>query len=45
VLQAAAQAVADGLAHGRLVVLAGQSHDISPEETAAVITEFLVDQG
>ncbi len=41
VLQAAAQAVADGLAHGRLVVLDGQSHDISPEETAAVITEFL----
>jgi len=41
VLQAAAHAVADGLAHGRLVVLDGQSHDISPEETAAVITEFL----
>ena len=41
VLRAAADAVADGLAHGRLVVLDRQSHDISPEETAAVMTEFL----
>jgi pimeloyl-ACP methyl ester carboxylesterase len=45
VLQAAAHAVADGLAHGRLVVLEGQTHDISPEETAVVVTEFLADQG
>ena len=44
-LRAAAHAVADGLAHGRLVVLDGQSHDISPEETAAVMTEFLAGEG
>jgi pimeloyl-ACP methyl ester carboxylesterase len=45
VLQAAAHAVADRLAHGRLVVLAGQTHDISPDETAAAITEFLTREG
>src|SRR6266700_7174444 len=45
VLQTAAHAVADGLAHGRLAVLDGQSHDINPEETAPVMTEFLTDEG
>jgi pimeloyl-ACP methyl ester carboxylesterase/ribosomal protein S18 acetylase RimI-like enzyme len=41
VLRAAAQEVADKLPQGRLVVLDGQSHDISPNETAAAVREFL----
>ena len=41
VLQAAAHAVAEGLLHGRLLVLDGQTHDIDPDATAAVIAEFL----
>jgi pimeloyl-ACP methyl ester carboxylesterase len=44
VLQAAAEVVADGLAQGRLVVLEGQSHDIDPDATAAVMREFLAGQ-
>jgi pimeloyl-ACP methyl ester carboxylesterase len=40
-LRAAAQAVANALPNGRLDTLAGQGHDISPEATAPVMTEFL----
>lgn len=40
-LRASAQAVADALPNGRLSTLAGQGHDISPEATAPVMTEFL----
>ena len=41
VLRAAARAVADGLPDGRLCTLAGETHDISPGPTAAVLKEFL----
>jgi pimeloyl-ACP methyl ester carboxylesterase len=41
VLRTAADAVAAGLAQGRLVVLDGQTHDIDADATAAVIVEFL----
>jgi pimeloyl-ACP methyl ester carboxylesterase len=44
VLRAAADAVADGLTQAQLVVLDGQNHDINPDETATVITEFLAGQ-
>jgi pimeloyl-ACP methyl ester carboxylesterase len=37
----AARAVADALPNGRLSTLAGQSHDIDPQATAAVLAEFL----
>jgi pimeloyl-ACP methyl ester carboxylesterase len=37
----AARAVADTLPNGRLCSLAGQSHDIDPQATAAVVSEFL----
>lgn len=40
-LRDGARAVAEALPHGRLRVLAGQSHDISPEATAPVVAEFL----
>lgn len=40
-LSAAALAVANALPNGRLSTLAGQGHDISPEATAPVMTEFL----
>jgi hypothetical protein len=41
VLRTAAHTIAEGLARGRLVVLDGQTHDIDPDATAAVIEEFL----
>ncbi len=37
----AAQAVAETLPNGRRCTLAGQTHDISPQVTAAALTEFL----
>jgi pimeloyl-ACP methyl ester carboxylesterase len=40
-LRASVHAVADALPNGRLSTLAGQGHDISPEATAPVMTEFL----
>jgi pimeloyl-ACP methyl ester carboxylesterase len=40
-LRSAAEAVAAGVADGRLVVLVGQSHDIAPAETAAAVKEFI----
>jgi pimeloyl-ACP methyl ester carboxylesterase len=40
-LTAAARAVAQTLPNGQLRSLTGQSHDINPEATAPVITEFL----
>jgi pimeloyl-ACP methyl ester carboxylesterase len=40
-LRDGARAVAQALPHGRLRVLAGQSHDISPDATAPVMAEFL----
>ena len=40
-LRAAARAVADVLPEGRLCTLAGETHDISPGPTAAVLMEFL----
>lgn len=40
-LRNAATALADALVHGRSVVLAGQTHDISPDATAPVLREFL----
>ena len=36
-----ARAVAEALPNGRLCTLAGQGHDIVPEATAPVLTEFL----
>jgi pimeloyl-ACP methyl ester carboxylesterase len=40
-LRNAARAAAEALAGGRLAVLPGQTHDISPQATAPVIAEFL----
>ena len=40
-LRNAARAAAEALPHGRLAILPGQTHDISPQATAPVITEFL----
>jgi pimeloyl-ACP methyl ester carboxylesterase len=40
-LQAAAQAAAAALPGGRLAILPGQTHDINPDATAPVMTEFL----
>ena len=40
-LRAAARAVAETLPNGRLHSLPGQTHDISPDATAPVMTEFL----
>jgi pimeloyl-ACP methyl ester carboxylesterase len=40
-LRNAARAVADALPNGRPCTLAGQTHDISPDATAAVVAEFL----
>jgi pimeloyl-ACP methyl ester carboxylesterase len=40
-LRGAARAVTDALPNGQLVTLAGQGHDIEPQTTAAVISEFL----
>ncbi|MDQ3897992.1 MAG: alpha/beta hydrolase, partial [Actinomycetota bacterium] len=40
-MRAAARAVADGLANGRLCTLDGATHDISPGATAAVLKDFL----
>jgi pimeloyl-ACP methyl ester carboxylesterase len=40
-LRNAARAVAETLPHGRRHTLLGQTHDISPEATAPVLTEFL----
>ena len=41
VMRNAARAVADALPNGRRCTLAGQTHDISPEATAAVLEDFL----
>jgi pimeloyl-ACP methyl ester carboxylesterase len=41
ILRAAARAVAEQLPDGQLRSLAGQTHDINPEATAPVITDFL----
>jgi pimeloyl-ACP methyl ester carboxylesterase len=41
VMRNAARAVADALPNGRLCTLAGQTHDISPDATAAVLEDFL----
>jgi pimeloyl-ACP methyl ester carboxylesterase len=40
-LRNAARAVAEALPNGRRVTLAGQTHDISPDVTAAALAEFL----
>ena len=40
-LRSAARALANALADGRSVVLAGQTHDIDPDVTAAVLVDFL----
>jgi pimeloyl-ACP methyl ester carboxylesterase len=40
-LRTAARAVAETLPNGRRCTLAGQTHDISPQVTAAALTEFL----
>jgi pimeloyl-ACP methyl ester carboxylesterase len=40
-LRNAAQAVAAALPNGQLAVLAGQTHDLNPDATASVMTEFL----
>jgi pimeloyl-ACP methyl ester carboxylesterase len=40
-LRAAAQAAAAALPGGQLAVLPGQTHDINPDATAPVMTEFL----
>ena len=40
-LRNAARAVAETLPNGRQVTLAGQTHDISPDVTAAALAEFL----
>jgi pimeloyl-ACP methyl ester carboxylesterase len=40
-LRNAAQALTDTLPSARRVTLAGQTHDIAPEPTAAAIAEFL----
>ena len=40
-LRSAARALASALADGRSVVLAGQTHDIDPDVTAAVLVDFL----
>jgi pimeloyl-ACP methyl ester carboxylesterase len=40
-MHAAARAVTDALPNGRLIILAGQGHDIEPQATAVVIAEFL----
>jgi pimeloyl-ACP methyl ester carboxylesterase len=41
VMRAAAAAVAESLPNGRLRTLAGETHDISPGPTAAVLKQFL----
>lgn len=40
-LRSAAGALADALPNGRRCTLAGQTHDINPQATAAAISEFL----
>jgi hypothetical protein len=40
-LRSAARALANALADGRSVVLAGQTHDIDPDVTAPVLVDFL----
>jgi pimeloyl-ACP methyl ester carboxylesterase len=40
-LRNAARAAAAALPSGRLAVLPGQAHDINPDATAPVMTEFL----
>lgn len=42
-LRNAARSVADTLPNGRHCTLAGQTHDISPEPTAAALAQFLQD--
>jgi pimeloyl-ACP methyl ester carboxylesterase len=41
VMRAAARAVADAVPNGRLCTLAGETHDISPGPTGAVLKQFL----
>ena len=40
-LRNAAQAAAAALPHGQLAILPGQTHDLNPDATAPVMTEFL----
>jgi pimeloyl-ACP methyl ester carboxylesterase len=42
-LRSAATALADALPHGRRSTLAGQTHDIDPDATAAVVAPFVAE--